>query len=134
MSLILVVDDMALAREAVARLLRHEGFQTVSAGNGKEAYATLYSQKPDLIVLDLMMPEMDGITFLRMIRRHPQWESIPIVVLTGLNDDNMLVARAKELGVNDLVPKASFGFDDLMTRIKTAINGRANGGRAQAAN
>ena len=63
---------------------------------------------------------------LRMIRRHPQWESIPIVVLTGLNDDNKLVARAKELGVNDLVPKASFGFDDLMTRIKKAITSPAS--------
>jgi CheY-like chemotaxis protein len=126
MSLILVVDDMALAREAVARLLRHEGFQTVSAGNGKEAYATLYAQKPDLILLDLMMPEMDGITFLRMIRRHPQWESIPIVVLTGLQDDNMLVARARELGVNDLVPKASFGFDDLLSRIRKAVGGNTS--------
>jgi CheY-like chemotaxis protein len=121
MPLIMVVDDMALAREAVARLLRYEGFQTVSAGNGKEAYATLYAQKPDLILLDLMMPEMDGITFLRMLRGHPQWESIPIVVLTGLQDDNRLVERARELGVNDLVPKASFGFDDLLMRIRKAI-------------
>jgi two-component system OmpR family response regulator len=121
MSLILVVDDMTLAREAVARLLRYEGFQTVSAGNGKEAYATLYAQKPDLILLDLMMPEMDGITFLRMIRRHPQWEDIPILVLTGLHDDNKLVARARELGVYDLVPKASFGFDDLLGRIRKAV-------------
>jgi CheY-like chemotaxis protein len=121
MPLILVVDDMALAREAVARLLRYEGFQTVSASNGKDAYATLYSQTPDLIVLDLMMPEMDGITFLRMIRRHPQWERIPILVLTGLEDDNKLVSRARELGVSDLIPKASFGFDDLLGRIRKTI-------------
>ena len=129
MPLILVVDDMALAREAVARLLKYEGFQTVSASNGKDAYATLYTQTPDLIVLDLMMPEMDGITFLRMIRRHPQWERIPILVLTGLEDDNLLVARAKELGVNDLVPKATFGYDDLLNRIRKAV-----GKRVQAAN
>jgi CheY-like chemotaxis protein len=121
----MVVDDMALAREAGARLLKFEGFQTVSASNGKEAYATLYAQTPDLIVLDLMMPEMDGITFLRMIRQHPQWERIPILVLTGLEDDNKLVARAKELGVNDLVPKASFGYDDLLTRIRKAVGVKA---------
>src|ERR1700683_2833081 len=103
MPVILVVDDVALAREAVARLLEFEGFQTVRASNGKEAYATLYSQKPDLVLLDLMMPEMDGITFIRRIRGHPQWETIPVIVLTGLQDDNHLIARAQELGIADLM-------------------------------
>jgi two-component system phosphate regulon response regulator PhoB len=126
MPLILVVDDTALARESVAKLLEFEGFKTVRAANGKEAYATLYSQTPDLVLLDLMMPEMDGITFLRMIRRHPRWETIPIIVLTGLNDENKLVARARELGVSDLVPKATFGFEDLLERVRKAIAMRAN--------
>jgi len=124
MSVILVVDDTALAREAVARLLEFEGFQTVRASNGKEAYATLYSQKPDLVLLDLMMPEMDGITFIRMIRGHPQWETIPVIVLTGLQDDNHLIARAVELGVADLMCKARFGFEDLLARIRKAIAAR----------
>jgi CheY-like chemotaxis protein len=121
MSLILVVDDAALARETVSRLLEKEGFQTVSASNGKEAYATLYSQKPDLVLLDLMMPEMDGITFIRMVRGHPQWEAIPLIVLTGMSDDNHLVARARELGVHEVFPKARFGFQDLLDRIRRAI-------------
>jgi CheY-like chemotaxis protein len=121
MSLILVVDDAALARETVSRLLEFEGFQTIRASNGKEAYATLYSQKPDLVLLDLMMPEMDGITFIRMIRGHPQWETIPVIVLTGMRDDNQLIDRARELGVADLVPKATFGFQDLLDRIRRAI-------------
>ena len=94
MPVILVVDDTALARESVSRLLEFEGFQTVRASNGKEAYATLYSQRPDLVLLDLMMPEMDGITFIRMIRGHPQWETIPVIVLTGMQDDYHLIARA----------------------------------------
>lgn len=128
MPLILVVDDVALAREAVARLLEFEGFKTVRAANGREAYATLYSQKPDLVLLDLMMPELDGITLLRMIRKHPQWESIPIIVLTGLPDENKLIARARELGVKDIVPKATFGFEDLLRRIrKTVGDSHANG-------
>ncbi|HEX4053511.1 MAG TPA: response regulator [Tepidisphaeraceae bacterium] len=121
MPIILVVDDTALARESVAKLLEYEGFKTIRAANGKEAYATLYTQTPDLVLLDLMMPEMDGITFLRMIRHNPQWERIPVIVLTGLHDDNKLVARARELHVNDLVPKATFGFEDLLIRIRKAI-------------
>ena len=128
MPVILVVDDAALAREAVARLLEFEGFQTVRASNGKEAYATLYSQKPDLVLLDLMMPELDGITLLRMIRNHPQWETIPIIVLTGLPDENKLVARARELGVKEIVPKATFGFADLLQKIrKTMADAKVNG-------
>jgi CheY-like chemotaxis protein len=128
MPLILVVDDTALARDAVARLLETEGFQTERASNGKEAYAKLYGQKPDLVLLDLMMPELDGITLLRMIRRHPQWETIPVIVLTGLPDENKLIARARELGVKDIVSKATFGFEDLMQRIrKTMGNAQANG-------
>jgi CheY-like chemotaxis protein len=124
MPVILVVDDAALARESVSRLLEFEGFQTVKASNGKEAYATLYSQRPDLVLLDLMMPEMDGITFMRMIRGHPQWETIPVIVLTGMQDDYHLVARARELGVADLIPKATFGFQDLLHRIRRAIGAR----------
>jgi two-component system response regulator MprA len=125
MPLILVVDDVALARESVARLLEFEGFRTVRAANGREAYATLYSQRPDLVLLDLMMPELDGITLLRMIRRHPQWETIPIIVLTGLPDENRLVARARELGVKDIVPKATFGFEELLQRIRKTMGDAA---------
>jgi CheY-like chemotaxis protein len=128
MPLILVVDDVALAREAVARLLEFEGFQTVRAANGKEAYATLYTQKPDLVLLDLMMPELDGITLLRMLRNHPQWETIPVIVLTGLNDENKLVARARELGVKDIIPKATFGFSDLLLRIRKTMGDAAASG------
>jgi CheY-like chemotaxis protein len=121
MPVILVVDDTALARESVAKLLEYEGFKTIRAANGKQAYATLYIQKPDLVLLDLMMPEMDGITFLRMIRRNPRWEHIPVIVLTGLRDHNQLVERARELNVSDMVSKATFGFEDLLRRIRKAI-------------
>ena len=121
MSLILVVDDTALDRETVAKLLEYEGFTTVKASNGKEAFATLYSQTPDLVLLDLMMPEMDGITFLRMLRHHPRWENLPVIVLTGMRDDNKLAVRARQLRVEDLVPKATFGFEHLLVCIRKAI-------------
>jgi CheY-like chemotaxis protein len=118
MSTILVVDDTALAREAVAKLLEYEGFKVLRAEHGRDAWAMMYDHTPDLVVLDLMMPEMDGVTLLRMIRRSDRWEKLPVVVLTGANDDNKLIQRAKELKIQDLVPKATFGFDDLLTRVK----------------
>ena len=118
MSTILVIDDTALAREAVAKLLEYEGFRTLRAKNGREGWAMMYNDTPDLVLLDLMMPEMDGVTFLKMLRRSPLWKDMPVIVLTGVNDDNKLITRALELKVADLIPKASFGFEDLLARVK----------------
>ena len=86
MSTVLVIEDDALTRGAVARLLEHEGYATVKAANGKEGWATLYAQTPGLILLDLMMPQMDGISFLRLLRRSDRWGDIPVIVLTGLTE------------------------------------------------
>ncbi|MGD0540166.1 MAG: response regulator [Tepidisphaeraceae bacterium] len=121
MPVVLVVEDAARARESVARFLEHKGFKTIRAASGKEAFATLYSQTPDLVLLDLMMPEMDGITFLQMIRHHPRWEDVPVIVLIELKDEHKLIARAMQLRVNDLVPKINFGLEDLLMRIRKAI-------------
>ena len=118
MSTILVVDDTALARDAVAKLLEYEGFKTMRAKNGKEAWAMMYHDRPDLVVLDLMMPEMDGVTFLSLVRCDPLWRGLPVVVLTGADDRDHLITRAWDLGVDDLVPKATFGVDDLVARIR----------------
>jgi len=115
---ILVIDDSTLERESIARLLEYEGFKTVRAANGKEAYASLYTTTPDLILLDLMMPEMDGVTFLRMVRRSTQWEHVPVIVLSGVTDEDWRLDRARELHIDDLIPKAKFGFDDLLQRVK----------------
>ena len=121
MSTILVVDDTTLARVAVAKLLEHEGFSVLRAQHGRDAWAMMYDHTPDLVLLDLMMPEMDGITLLRMIRRSDRWESLPVVVLTGATDDQKLIQRARELKIQDLIPKATFGFDDLLLRVKAHL-------------
>jgi DNA-binding response OmpR family regulator len=118
MSTILVVDDTALARESVAKLLENEGFRAIRARNGRDAWASLYHERPDLVVLDLMMPEMDGVTFLTMVRRSPLWRELPVVVLTGAADANQLIIRAWDLGVSELIPKASCGFDELLARVR----------------
>jgi len=118
MAKILVIDDTALARESVAKLLEYEGFEAMRARNGKEGWAMMYNETPDLILLDLMMPEMDGITFLTMLRRSTLWKDLPVIVLTGVTDDDKLISRAWELKVQDLIPKASFGFEDLLNRVK----------------
>jgi DNA-binding response OmpR family regulator len=59
-----------------------------------------------------------------MLRHHPRWENLPVIVLTGMRDDNKLVVRARQLRVEDLVPKATFGFEYLLVRIRKAIADR----------
>jgi DNA-binding response OmpR family regulator len=122
---ILVVDDETLARDALARLLEHEGFRTIRARNGREAWAMMYQDRPDLVLLDLMMPEMDGVTFLSMVRRDPLSHNLPVVVLTGADDRDHLITRAWGLGVSDLVPKATFTVADVVSRVRKHLNGVA---------
>ena len=118
MPTILVIDDAALARELITKHLEHEGFRAIAAKNGREAWAMMYHETPDLVLLDLMMPEMDGVTLLGMIRRNARWRDLPVVVLTGADDRDHLITKAWALGVSDLIPKSTFGVDDLLSRVR----------------
>ena len=79
---ILVVEDDADSRDLLCRQLE-KNWQVVAAENGRSALEKIASQPPGLILLDLMMPEMDGFELVRELRRHPQWQSIPIIVITA---------------------------------------------------
>jgi signal transduction histidine kinase/DNA-binding response OmpR family regulator len=80
---ILLVDDDEIMRESVRRVLEQEKWNVAGASNGRIALEQLASSCPDVIVLDLMMPEMDGFEFLMEIRQHPEWRDIPILVMTA---------------------------------------------------
>jgi CheY-like chemotaxis protein len=82
---ILVVDDDFDLREAVADILRDEGFDVVEASNGAEALEQVARRKPDVMVLDLMMPVVDGWQVLRTIRESPEFSALPVVVLSALS-------------------------------------------------
>ena len=83
MATTLVVDDTALAREAVALLLQHEGYRTIAAANGKEAWAVMYHDRPDLVLLDLMMPEMTGMELWAALARARPGVEQRMVFITG---------------------------------------------------
>jgi CheY-like chemotaxis protein len=118
MPTILVVDDTALAREAVSKLLEYEGFTVLRAAHGRDAWAMMYGHTPDLVLLDLMMPEMDGVTLLHMIRDSVRWRDLPVIVFTGATDQQVLLERAQEWKIQDLIHKSAFGFDDLLMRVR----------------
>ena len=115
-----------MSRQLVREMLEKDGWAVVEAENGRVGLERLRERRPDLILLDLMMPEMDGITFLRQLRRSTLWKDMPVIVLTGVDDNDKLITRAWELKVNDLIPKASFGFEDLLQRVKQHLPAVAN--------
>lgn len=121
MSLILVVDDHAATREPLAKLLRYQGYETAVASNGAEALEAMRQRRPDLVLLDLLMPQMDGLTFLDEASREPHGAEVPVIVVTG----GMSVAQVRRAGrmpgVVDVMSKARFTLDGLLSRIRAHL-------------
>jgi two-component system, chemotaxis family, chemotaxis protein CheY len=108
---ILVVDDDPDIRELLFSALEDEGFEVVPAANGHEALATIRTFRPDVIVLDLMMPVMDGWQFAKELRERE--EDIPIVLLSAARD---LRAHAKTLSAAEIIEKP-FDLSELVPKI-----------------
>jgi CheY-like chemotaxis protein len=120
MATIMVVDDTPGSREPIARLLRLEGYETVCASNGREALETMREQNPDLVLLDLMMPEMDGMTFLEHVRKDPDMSDTPVILMTAI-DDRQTKERANRLGVDGYLVKARFTIGEMLDRIRQKV-------------
>jgi len=85
---VMVIDDEAAIREIVRRILEGEGFSVTTASGGRQALELMQQHLPDLVLLDLRMPGMDGATVLKEIRR--QWGKLPVVILTGYPETNLM--------------------------------------------
>ena len=123
MSKILIVDDAPASREAMAKWLQNQGFETATARNGAEGLAVLKEAKPDLILLDHMMPEVDGLTFLAGIRRFPKWKMLPVIMLTGIKDKQHSL-KAQTLNVNEYLVKSEYNLPDLLGHIRKHLNNK----------
>ncbi|RZI42748.1 response regulator [Herbaspirillum sp. HC18] len=122
---VLLVEDDVPTREMMRRTLQKDGLDVMEAENGKVALDKVAEQAPDLILLDLMMPVMDGFQFAAELRAHPDWRSIPVVVVT-----------AKELTVDDrlqlngyvekILQKGGFGRDELLHEVHQFVKACVN--------
>ena len=115
---VLVVDDDPDLRALMGTQLRREGWSVTMAEDGRAALAMVAAHKPSLILLDLMMPGMDGFSFLRMLRTRPAWYDIPVVVLTAKDvtaDDFRLLAGQADR----VLQKAGLAFPDLAATLRT---------------
>ena len=101
---LLIVDDDLIVRTLAAEVLRAAGFEVSEAGDGISGLAQIEKHPPDLLLLDVMMPGMDGYEVCRTVRARPELARIPVIMLTGL-DDPASVERAYESGATDFIPK-----------------------------
>ncbi len=113
---ILVVDDKASVRKLVQEYLVEQGYRVVTADNGQNALHIARNEKPDLILLDIMMPEMDGFEFVRIFRKE---KDTPIILLTAKLEETDKVLGL-ELGADDYVTKP-FGMRELLARIRAVL-------------
>ena len=115
---ILIVEDEAPLRNAVTDILTFEGFQVFQAKNGQEGLDLALKERPDLILLDLMMPIMDGLTMLEKLRQDQEFgKTAAVILLTNINDPEK-VAMATEAGSYDFLVKSDWNIEDVVRKIK----------------
>jgi DNA-binding response OmpR family regulator len=120
---ILIVEDEEILLTALSEELRQEGFNAVGAKDGVEGVEKIVSEKPDLVLLDLVMPRLDGIGALKQMKENPETKDIPIVILTNLSDYDK-VSDALSLGAMDYLVKANYRLEELVNKIKTILERR----------
>jgi two-component system KDP operon response regulator KdpE len=123
---ILVVDDEPQIRRFLRTSLDAHGYEVVEAQDGKEALKRLTTEKPDVVVLDLGLPDMSGFDVLKRVR---EWSDVPIIVLTARNRETDKI-EALDQGADDYLTKP-FGMGELMARIRAALRHRVQGKGAE---
>ena len=118
-SRILVIEDAPANIQTISAILKQEGYQISVATNGRQGLEALERIRPDLILLDIMMPEMDGFETCRRIKAADAWRDIPLIFLTAKTDTADIV-QGFELGAVDYVAKP-FNAHELLARVKTHL-------------
>ena len=121
---VLLVDDEEEVRENVGEFLTGQGYDVVEAGDGEEALAKSFTEKPDLILLDLRLPKVDGFQVCQTLKGNPITSVIPIIMITALNATSQKV-KGIEYGADDYIEKP-FDLEELAARVKMVMR------RAQA--
>lgn len=122
MTKILMVDDDKLVTDLLEKLLKADGYQTVTVNDSSKAIEVAQAESPDLVLLDLMMPQPDGFRVCRMLREVPEFKKLPIIIVTALDDSDSR-AVAFGAGANDYLTKP-FHPDELSEKIVAALEER----------
>ena len=118
---ILIVDDEEILRRIYSDRLSFEGFEVETAADGEEALNKIKAAAPNLILLDILMPKLNGLQVLEQLNTNPQLKQIPVIVLSNVaNDEN--IKKALSLGAKDYLLKTNFSPNEIISKIKALID------------
>lgn len=123
MSHILIVEDEDFLIRALEDNLVAEGYTVDIAKDGEEAVKKIRKKKPDLVLLDILMPKKDGFFVLEEIKKNPEWKLIPVIVLSNLGEDTT-IKRALEMGADDYFVKSQHPIQEVIEKVKDYLEGR----------
>lgn len=118
---IAIVEDDRTLSDAMFYGLEEAGFEVLRAFDGEAGLALIAAEKPNLILLDILMPKMDGLIVANQLKRNPETKDIPIIILTVL-DQKESVARAIESGVYDYFVKSNLKIEEIVQRVREKLN------------
>lgn len=116
---ILIVDDESYIVTSLSYVMKNAGFEVDSAGDGEEALEKVKAKAPDLVILDIMMPKLDGFEVCKQIRANPDWNGVRIIMLTAKGRDSER-EKGLELGADDYLTKP-FSTRDILQRAKDVL-------------
>lgn len=106
------------------RKLTSAGFNLAIAFNGEEGLAAIAKERPDIILLDIMMPKMNGLDMLKIVKSDALFKDIPVIVLTNLGDRQEDVQKCREMGADDYLVKANVSLNEMVERTKNVLNNK----------
>jgi two-component system alkaline phosphatase synthesis response regulator PhoP len=128
---ILLAEDDRFLRKAAGAMLRRQGFTVLTAEDGEEALRVARAETPDLILLDLIMPKMQGFEVLKALKSDPQTSPIPVVILSNLGQESDSKA-AREMGALDYWVKANLALGELVSRVEETLTVGTSGEKPAA--
>ncbi len=117
---VLLIEDDPFLQDMIVRKVKAEGIDIFSAINGEDAFKILEEQKIDLVILDLLLPGLDGFEVLKKIRADERFKDLPINVFSNLSEDQD-IRRCQDLGINEFMVKCNLTLDELLIKIKKSL-------------
>lgn len=118
---ILIVEDEQFISQTISNKFKISGFEVLNATDGFSGLKQAFDSHPDIILLDIVMPDMDGITMLKKLREDEWGKNIPVIMLTNLSDADK-IAEVMTLGVTDFLVKANWELSDVVKLVSEKLN------------
>jgi DNA-binding response OmpR family regulator len=123
MNHVLIVEDEDFLIRTLEDNLVSEGYTVDVARNGEEAIKKIEKKKPNIVLLDILMPKKDGFYVLGEIKKNPEWKLIPVIVLSNLGED-ITIKKALEMGADDYFVKSQHPIQEIIEKLKDYLEGR----------